>query len=577
MELTNQLILLAGVLFTISVLATIVSPRVGAPLLLVFLIIGMLAGEDGPGGIHFDNYPLANLAAIAALAVVLFDGGMRTRIEDFRVGLRPALVLATKGTILTFVLVGAFTTWLLDLSWAEGLLLGAIVSSTDAAATFSLLQTSGMKLNQRVTATLEIESGTNDPVAIFLTLGVIGFLQAGTQWSVAEPLWLLLLQFGLGGAIGVYGGRLLVYSMNRLELAESLYPIFALFGAFLIFGVTAVLEGSGFLAVYLAGLTIGNSRVHAAAAVRRFLDGITWMSQIGMFLILGLLVTPRELLPVAVPGLVVALVLIFIARPVAVWACLLPFRFPPREQLYISWVGLRGTVPIVLATFPWVLGLENAAIFFNITFFIVLVSLVLQGWTAVPVARWLGLEVPDSDAALRVRRVDFDLPGSHGHEIVSYRVAADSSARGLRLKELPLPETARVVGVVRRGLMLPYREWGVLQEGDNVSLLTAQDDLPALDTLFRRMPKVKLPPEPHKQRYFGDFEIRPDAPLEALAGVYNLQLPADAHDATVADYIARVLPRPVVGDRLKLGEIKLVVKAMEEDRIVEIGLHLGDD
>ncbi len=573
MELTNQLILLAGVLFVISILATIVSPRVGAPLLLVFLIIGMLAGEDGPGGIVFNNYPLANLAATAALAVVLFDGGMRTRIEDFRVGLRPALVLATKGTILTFAIVGSFATWLLDLSWVEGLLLGAIVSSTDAAATFSLLQTSGMTLNQRVSATLEIESGTNDPVAIFLTLGVIGFLQAGADWSLTDPLLLLVLQFGLGAAIGVYGGRLLVYALNRLELAESLYPIFALFGGLLIFGVTAVLEGSGWLAVYLAGLTLGNRRVHGVAAIRRFHDGITWMSQIGMFLILGLLVTPRELLPVAVPGLVVALVLIFIARPLAVWISLLPFRFPPKEQLYVAWVGLRGTVPIVLATFPWVFGLENAALFFNITFFIVLVSLVLQGWTAVPLARGLGLEVPD--APVRVRRIDFDLPGSHGHEIVSYRVAADSSARGLKLKDLPLPETARVVCVVRRGLVQPYREWGVLQEGDNVSLLTEQDELPALDELFRRQPKVQ--PEPQKQRFFGDFEIKPEASLEALAAVYNLKLPADAHDASVADYIARVLPRPVVGDRLKLGEIKLVVKAMEEDRIVEIGLHLGDD
>ncbi|MGH8531014.1 MAG: potassium/proton antiporter [Nevskiales bacterium] len=575
MELTNQLILLAGVLFIISILATVVSPRVGAPLLLVFLIIGMLAGENGPGGIQFNNYPLANLAATAALAVVLFDGGMRTRIEDFRVGLRPALALATLGVVLTFLIVGAFARWLLDLSWAEGLLLGAIVASTDAAATFSLLQTSGVTLNQRVSATLEIESGTNDPVAIFLTLGVIGFMQAGTAWSLLDPLWLLTLQFGLGAAFGIYGGRLLVYALNRLELAESLYPLFALFGGLLIFGITAVFEGSGFLAVYLAGLTLGNRRVHGAAAIRRFHDGITWMSQIGMFLILGLLATPSDLLPVAAPALLVALVLILVARPLAVWLCLWPFRFPPREKFYVSWIGLRGTVPIVLATFPWVFGLENAALYFNITFFIVLVSLVLQGWTAVPLARWLDLDVPDT--SVRVRRVDFDLPGSHAHEIVSYRVAPDSGVRGLRLKELSLPETARVVSVVRRGLVQPYREWGVLQEGDHVSLLAEQDELSALDVLFERKPQREARTEADRQRFFGDFPIEPGAPLQALADIYNLELPPDARGATVADYIMRVLPRPVVGDRLKLGEVSLVVKEMEEGRIVEVGLHLGSD
>ncbi len=573
MELTNQLILLAGLLFVISILATVITPRVGAPLLLVFLIIGMLAGEDGPGGIVFNNYPLANLAATAALAVVLLDGGLRTRIEDFRVGLRPALVLATLGVVLTCVIVGVFAAWLLDLSWAEGLLLGAIVASTDAAATFSLLQTSGVTLNQRVSATLSIESGSNDPVAIFLTLGLIGYLEAGPAWSLSEPLWLLLLQFGLGAMVGIYGGRLLVYALNRLELTESLYPLFALFGGLLIFGITAVFEGSGFLAVYLAGLVLGNRRVHAAAAIRRFHDGITWMSQIGMFLILGLLVTPRQLIPVAAPALFIALVLILLARPLAVWASLLPFRFPAREQLYLAWVGLRGTVPIVLATFPWVLGLEHAALYFNITFFIVLVSLVVQGWTAVPLARRLKLEVPDTST--RVRRVDFDLPGSRAHEIVSYRVSFDSGVRGLRLKDLPLPDTSRVVCVVRRGLVLPYREWGALQEGDHVSMLTEQDELPALDALFERERKERL--ETGKQRFFGEFQVDPAAPLQALADTYNLDLPPDARGCSIAEYVARVLPRPVVGDRLKLGDVKLVIKKMDAGRILEVGLRLGAD
>lgn len=575
MELTNQLILLAGLLFVISVLATVLTPRVGAPLLLVFLVIGMLAGEDGPGGIVFNNYPLANLAATAALVVVLFDGGMRTRIEDFRVGLRPALSLATLGVVLTSVVVGGFAAWVLDLSMAEGLLIGAIVGSTDAAATFSLLQTSGVTLNQRVTATLEIESGTNDPIAIFLTLGVIGFIQAGAAWSPLQPLWMLALHMGLGALFGIYGGRLLVWALNRLELSEGLYPIFALFGGLLIFGATAVLGGSGFLAVYLAGLALGNRRVHGAVAIRRFHDGITWMSQIGMFLILGLLVTPRQLIPVAIPALLIALVLILVARPLATWLCLLPFRFPPREQFYLSWVGLRGTVPIVLATFPWIFRLEHAALYFNITFFIVLISLIVQGWTAVPVARWLELDVPDTPA--RVRRVDFDVPGSHAHEIVSYRITPDSGVRGRKLKDLQLPETTRVVCVARRGLVLPVRDWGVLQDGDHISLLTEQEELPALDALFERRSQREARAGAERQRFFGEFQLDPAAPLRDLAQAYNLELPPETPECSIADYIARVLPRPVVGDRLKLGEVKLVVKEMEEGRIVGVGLHLGDD
>ena len=569
MDFINQVIFLAGLLFLVSILATVFSPRLGVPLLLIFLVVGMLAGEDGIGGIHFQNYALANLAATAALAVVLFDGGLNTRFETFRVALRPALSLATLGVVITAGITGLFAAWLMDLSLAEGLLIGAIVGSTDAAAVFSLLRTQSVSLNQRVSSALEIESGSNDPMAVFLTLAVIGYLQAPADFSVVDALMLLFQQMSLGVLLGGVGGWLLVRALDRLELADSLYPLLALFGGLLIFGTTATLGGSGFLAVYLAGLLVGNRPIHASANIRRFHDGIAWMSQIGMFVILGLLVSPNDLIPLIVPGLLVSLVLILVARPISVFVGLAPFRFPRREQFYIAWVGLRGSVPIVLATFPWIAGLENAAFFFNIAFFIVLVSLLVQGSTVAAAARLLHLRVPQTTA--RVNRVDIDLPGQRGYEVVSYRLAPNSRLVGIRPKNLPIPDVSRVICVARGGHVLHYRDWGELQAGDYLSLLADQTELPALDQVFEG---VHAGNSPGERRFFGEFSVSPGASVADLCTAYGLELPADAEQLTVAELLARHLPHPVIGDRLRLGDVQLVIKRTEGDRAVEIGLRL---
>ncbi len=569
MDFINQIIFLAGLLFLVSILATVITPRLGMPLLLVFLIIGMLAGEDGPGGIQFQNYALANLAATAALAVVLFDGGLRTRIQSFRVALRPALSLATVGVLVTASLTGLFAAWLMDLSWAEGLLIGAIIGSTDAAAVFSLLHTQAVSLNQRVASALEIESGTNDPMAVFLTLAVIGYLQTPTEFGLVQAGIFLLKQMSLGVGVGLAGGWLLVRALDRLELGDALYPLLALFGGLLIFGLTAVLGGSGFLAVYLAGLFVGNRPIHAAASIRRFHDGIAWMSQIGMFVILGLLVSPRDLISLLIPGLLISLVLIGVARPLAVVLSLVPFRFPWREQLYISWVGLRGSVPIVLATYPWLAGLENAALFFNIAFFIVLVSLVVQGSTVAAAARLLGLQVPKTSA--RIHRVDIDLPGQRGYEVVSYRLASNSRLVGMRPKDLPIPDVSRVICVARGGQVLHYRDWGTLKAGDYISLLAEQAELPVLDQTFE---SVQGKTAPAVLRYFGEFNVDPAARVSELCEAYGLTPPENASELSVADLLARHLPHPVVGDRLRLGEIQLVIKRTEGDRAAEVGLRL---
>ncbi|HET8881295.1 MAG TPA: potassium/proton antiporter [Solimonas sp.] len=568
-DTSSGLILLAALLFLVSILATVVTPRVGVPLLLVFLVIGMLAGEDGPGGIHFQNYAVANLAATAALAVVLFDGGLRTRIHSFRTGLRPALVLSSAGVLITAAITAAFCAWLLDLTFAEGFLIGAIVASTDAAAVFSLLGANATALNERVASALEIESGTNDPVAIFLTLATIAYLQAPDTFGLVDAMRLLAWQMLAGAGFGLGGGWLLMRGLNRLRLGDSMYPLLALFGGLTIFGITAIIGGSGFLAVYLAGIFLGNRSVRAAASIRRFHDGIAWMAQIGMFVILGLLASPHQLVDVLVPGLLISAVLIVVARPVAVYVSLLPFRFRWREQLYIAWVGLRGSVPIVLATYPWLAGLDNAQLYFNITFFIVLVSLVVQGWSVAPAAGLLGLRVPTS--AARVHRVDIDLPGQRGYEVVSYRVPSNSQLIGLRPKSLPIPDVSRVICIARDGKLLHYRQWGVLQARDYVSLLAAHDQLTALDRIFE---SVKQPSEPATRRYFGDFTLDGDASVAALCDSYGIAVPDGAGDKTVAQLLLTHLPHPVIGDRLRLGDIQLVIKSIDGDRPTTIGLRL---
>lgn len=570
MEFSSQLIFLAAVLFITSILATVVTPRLGVPLLLVFLIVGMLAGEDGPGGIEFADFHLANLAGTAALSVVLFDGGMRTKLAMFRVGLWPAVSLSTVGVLVTAGVTGAFAAWLLDLSWAEGLLIGAIVGSTDAAAVFSLLHTNAVHLNERVTSILEIESGANDPTAVFLTLALLQYILMPDGYEPLDSAIFFVQQMGLGALIGILGGRALVWALNRLEMSESLYPLLAFFGGLLIFGFTSLLHGSGFLAAYLSGLVVGNSRTRAFAGIRRFHDGVAWMAQIGMFVGLGLLVTPSELLPIADEGLLIAAILIVLARPLAVGLSLIPFRLPWREQVFMSWVGLRGSIPIVLATFPVIAGVANAGLFFNVAFFIVLVSLVVQGWTLAPAARLLDLEVPSAGSL--VNRLDFDLPGTRGYEIVSYRIEESSPLIGLRSRQLPLNDVSRIVCIARRGKIVSYREWGNLRAGDYISLLASQDELPALDTLFQ----AHAEPEAlaAQQRFFGEFQVDPAAPATALREAYGIELPESASGRSIAAFFETVVPRPVVGDRLRLGELELVIRRMEGQRIADLGLRL---
>jgi cell volume regulation protein A len=573
MEFSYHVILIAGVLLLLSVLVTLVTTRTGMPMLLGFLGLGMLMGEDGPGGIQFNDMQTAYLVGSLSLAVILFDGGLRTDAGTFRVGLRPALSLATVGVVVTALITGVAAAWLLNLPWLYGLLIGAIVGSTDAAAVFSILHAHGLALKQRVEATLEIESGSNDPMAIFLTVALVGLLGAGGQhlaWSVIKTF---VLQFGLGGLCGAAGGYGLLWLINRVRIHTGLYPLLTLAGVMVVFGFTAGVEGSGFLAVYLCGIILGNRSHQAAHEIRRFHDGMAWLSQITMFVVLGLLVTPSQLAPVAPLALAVAAVLIFVARPAAVALSLAPYRFPWREQLFIGWVGLRGAVPIILAVIPLLAGVDHADVMFNVTFFVVLLSLVLQGWTVTHAARWLGLEVPPRPGPQQ--RMELSIQGRPEFELVGYRIDENSPAVGQVITELPLPGRANVAAVFRGDRVLRNEDPApVLAVQDHVYVLAQTQDIAALDQIFVA---IATPKRLEAWRFFGEFVLKADARLADVADVYGIPVPDDAADQTVGDYLGRTISLPVVGDRCRVGSIELVVREIDKDRITRVGLKLREE
>jgi len=394
MEASSELILLGGLLLLLSVFAGAVSARLGAPLLLAFLGLGMLAGEDGPGHIRFDDFRTSYLIGSAALAVILFDGGLATKWGDVRKLIWPSALLATVGVMATAGIVGATAHYGFAIPWLDALLLGAVVAPTDAAAVVSVLHMQKLNLRSRIAAVLEVESGLNDPMAVFTTLALVELIRhrAAASWLHAGELFGIQMLGGI--AFGLIGGWFLLFLFRKLNLNAGLYPILGLAGAMTVFGGAQVVEASGFLATYLAAFILGNGQYAGKEMVTRFFGSFAWLSQIVLFLMLGLLVTPHVLAPLLAPAFGVAAVLILVARPVAVALCLIPFRFSWREIVFISWVGLRGAVPIFLAIIPVLAGARGGELLFGTAFIVVMVSLLIQGWTVAPLARWLKLEVP---------------------------------------------------------------------------------------------------------------------------------------------------------------------------------------
>jgi cell volume regulation protein A len=559
--------LLGGALLILAGIASsLVARRFGAPLLLVFLLLGLVLGEDGPGGIQYSDTRFTYLVGAVALAVILVDGGLRTRAAQVRGSVVPSIVLASVGVVITAGLTAIAAIYLLGLPLLEASLLGVIVSSTDAAAVFFLLRAGGLHLERRTNATLEIESGSNDPMAVFLTLAM-------TTWIAGEQSrgpWLLAMHLAWAVAAGLVagylGGRLMVWTLNKFTLPAGLHPWLALAGAVALFSFTNLVGGSGYLAVYLAGIVVANRPVRARNEVLSVQDAATWFAQLVMFLLLGLLATPERLLAVFWPALGVAAFLMFVARPAAVVACLWPFGYRPSEIGFIAWTGLRGAVGIFLASIPLLAGLPHAQLYFNVAFVVVFASLVVQGWTLARAAHWFEVAVPRADP--NTRRIQLDLPGQLEYDMVGYRIAPGSAV----LRGDALPGRVRLAMVVREGRVLLPEELGALQAQDYAYVLAPSGQAPRLDWLFAEGSDARLA----EQDLFGSFTLPGDVPMGELASFYNLQIPTRFNHATAAQlFDERFDEQPQVGDRLVLGKAVLVVRSLKDERVAQVGLKFA--
>ncbi len=560
-------ILLGAVLVMAGILSSLLALRFGAPLLLVFLFIGVLAGDSGPGHIEFDDVRTTYLVGSVALALILFDGGLRTRFATIRTVLVPSVGLATIGVLLTAAITAPAAKYALDLNWAEALLVGAVIASTDAAAVFLLVHAQGLRLRQRVGATLEAESGSNDPFAVFLTLMLVEFISGGHS-TPGHVVMELLQEAVLGAIIGVVGGRVMVIALNRVALPQGLHAPFVTTTALVIFGAAQLVHASGFLAVYLAGIIVGNRPTRAHNSVVAFLDAATWLAQIVMFVLLGLLVSPHRLGSSMGPAIIVALVLMLVARPIAVFLCLAPFRFNWREKVFIAWTGLRGAVAIFLASIPMLVGLSKAYLYFDVAFVVVIISLLLQGWTLGVAARKLHVALPRAERG--PRRVELDLPGQLEQELVGYSVRP----RSLFFRRGLIPSWSKPTLVIRNENILTPAEAEPIAPGDYIYLLAPPERAEALDRFFVDM-QPGAAPDPH---LLGDFVVSGEHTLSELADIYGVKVNESEARLTLSDYFDVHLDHsPKEGATVPLDSIVLVARNLSGGRVNVVGLRLPED
>ncbi|MGH7573686.1 MAG: potassium/proton antiporter [Longimicrobiales bacterium] len=572
MFLVDRLILVGAILLLVGILSSKLSTRVGLPVLVLFIAVGMLAGEDGIGRIEFDNYVLAHGIGTLALAVILFDGGLRTPVPSIRLAWKPAFLLATVGVALTAAVTGWAASWMLGLPILYGLLLGSIVSSTDAAAVFSILRSGGMHLRRRLNSTLEIESGSNDPMAVLLTLGLVQLIM-GTQQSSAGLVVFFIQQLVLGAVAGLVIGKLSVMLINRIHLgAAGLYPVLAAVCGLLAYGAAAIIGGNGFLSVYIAGIILGNSRIVFQRGTLLLHDGFAWIAQMVMFIMLGLLSTPSDLITVAPTGFLLALVLIFVARPAMVLVTMIPFGFRIGELAFLAWAGLKGAVPIILATYPLMFGVPDATLLFNLVFFVVIVSAIAQGWSLRLMAERIGVQgpaLPQPPIALEIsslRHVEGD--------IVDYSVVATTRAAGRRLRELALPGGAVVALITRDTQIIPPRGSTEILPGDHVFIVLRPETRSLVDHLFRSADDAET-----ELTLEMEFPLQGSTTVADLRDFYGMEI--DAADQTTLDQVLheRLGRYPEVGDTVITGAVSLRVREMIDNRIEWVGLSVakGDE
>lgn len=561
-------LLFASAMLLISILLSPLSNRIGMPVLLLFLGVGLLAGQTQMGQNLSADVESTFFVGHLALAIILLDGGMRTRIETFRVGLRPALALATFGVVITAAVTGLAAWWILELPLLHALLIGTIISSTDAAAVFALLQNHGLRLNQRVSATLEIESGSNDPMAIFLTIILLELITRDTPPGVAEAALLLGKQLALGALGGLAGGWAMARLLPRLDLQPAFYPLLVTAAGLTVFSVVYLLDGSGFLAIYLMGILIGNRGLRKLDDILQVHDGLAWLAQLSLFLMLGLLLSPHDKLAFVPEGIALGAVLILLARPLSIALTLWPFGFRWREQLFIAWVGLRGAVPIVLALFPLMAGLDNAALFPTIAFIVVIMSLLLQGTTLARVARWLKLELPAEPEAMR--RLSLEWSTEQNHRVWVFELDGEHWTPARTLKGVKLPDNIVISAVLRGRELLPWTSELKLQSGDRLAVIGNDEAEKPLARLFSSVESI---PALKERTFFGAFELNANIELAALAQNFGVVVPPDQAEQQLSEYIReRLHTAPVVGDRVPLGAIELVVKAVEAGQVTRVGL-----
>ena len=587
MDTLNILYLVGAVLIFASIMASTLSARLGVPLLLLFLIVGMLAGEQGILGIEFSQYGLANFVGQAALACILLDGGLRTSFKSFRVGLKPAITLATWGVLVTVLVLGVFVTWLLDVDWRFGLLMAAIVGSTDAAAVFSLLRNGGVKLNDRVQATLELESGANDPLAILLVTGLIALNVDPAGQTAFGFLVLLFQQLSFGLGMGLLFGYLLSRLLPKIHLAEGMYAILILSAGLAVFAATNLVGGSGFLAVYLTGVLIGNHKVRSTEHVMRVMDSFAWLSQAVLFVVLGLLVTPSNVLNVWYYSVAIAFFMIFVARPIAVYTSVKPFKFKDREIGFISWVGLRGAVPITLAILPVMAGINNAFMLFDIAFGVVVLSLILQGTTIPTMANLFKVRIPTN----KDPKEEHEVWVSDKASITLYEFEAQSGAFAIGRHPMGIskgisPDEISVFALVRGQQIVVVDESTKIKFGDSVWYAMRGNyaskiakifndttlDRKAIDDFYGEWllsPSVKLGDLP----FFSEAMVA--KPLVKTLKTTEADSTKDMWEQTVAEYVTSHLgTAPVSGDTVVVNdEWSLVIKEVgEKGKLRSIGL-----
>lgn len=565
MFVIDQTILLASVLILLGIFSSKLSARLGLPMLVLFLLIGMLAGESGIGGIEFDNPEAAHALGTLALAIILFDGGLQTSTSSIKLVWKPASVLASVGVFITAAITGVFAAYVLGLPLLEGMLIGAIVGSTDAAAVFSLLRNAGINLNQRLKSTLEVESASNDPMAIFLTVGLLEVLVNDMEPGLGL-LQLFVMQMGIGAVTGLVVGWLSVKVINRIQLmAAGLYPVMVAACGLLAFGISANLGGSGFLAIFIAGVIVGNSRFVFQRSTFMFHDGMAWLSQITMFVVLGLLVDPVSLKEVWLEGLLIAMVLVLVARPLAAAPFLKMFGFNNRETLLVSWVGLRGSVPIILAIFPLMFGLESAPLIFNVVFFVVLISATVQGSSLPWVARKLNLTEAPLDTAPAT--LEITALGDVDAEIVEYTLGAESRSAGRYLSRMALPDKTVVAMITRNSEVIPPRGSTMLHGGDHLFVVLRPDVRPFVDYALSQAPDANRDELPRTE-----LQLKGATRVKDVVDSYGIVL-SDQYHLTLAELLERHGEQQSLPDAvLHLEEVKLRVCEVINGRVTTVGL-----